>query len=41
MRLPPFPGRVKFRPVYSFGVYHPTLVEGLPAGPVGPAPEVY
>jgi hypothetical protein len=41
MRLPPFAGRVKFRPVQSFRVHDPALVERLPAGSVGPASQVY
>jgi hypothetical protein len=41
MRLPPFPGRVKFRSVYSFRVYLPPLVERQPARKVRPAPKMY
>jgi hypothetical protein len=41
MRLPPFPGRVKFRSVYSFRLYFPALVERLPSLPIGSAAKVY
>jgi hypothetical protein len=41
MRLPPFPGRVKFRSVYSFRLHDPALVERRPAWPIRPASQVY
>ena len=41
MRLPPIPGRVKFRPRFGFRLHHPPVVERGAALPVRPAAEVY